>query len=771
MTFQRILLIALLLLSIYFGGKAQCDLSTPPTPTCEGAPFLCLNQLCYMTEDTVNNCCNGWCGINAIINNPQYYAFIPTQECIEFEISVDDCLIGAGLQSGILDACPWDNANVLDCNPGTPPGGTMLLQSCDLVPGLTYYLIIDGSSATVCHYTITSVTGIQSFPLTDSLDLDHSYANDTLVCPGYQDLVLNTGPLISNVIYHWTFGWNGQQYDTDFPTYTMDIEGDAPSGTWDVCVRASNGCDSTNQVCFPITIATTPPVVKEPATFCDEEFPFLWHGQVITGPGNYTATITDEHNCSFDSLWTVQAFPLYSPGIIDTFVCSPQFQLGEFTFDQSGHYTLFLPNATSNGCDSIVELDLTIGASDQFVELVCENDQSSLQVHIIAQDASIDTVIFEWYPCSFDSLLSTETAFFPDTAGCFSLVTQSGVCVDTITSNYLISACDISDSCELLFPYACINDTVLITPEYPIPARASIHWLIDFPGDTNSYSGNTDSIYVTFDAPGVYPVSFTIQDSFQTQTCHTDIEIQSGIEVSICCDETSCDSCVSFSIFNHNGIAGSIAINGGPPFAISGISETQETICFPTSELDTTIIQITGVESVNGCASTIVGDSFITFIPLPRPLVFIVPFTDTLCSFPNDLAAYRWRYCDSTTVLSTSPCFAPPTSGCYCLEVENEFGCTFETCTDFVVSENSIINDRQIKITPNPSNGLIHVEIPLQQAGVNWELADIHGKILRKGIFKEKSNEIFLNSLTAGIYFLKFDFQSQGAVMKKIVIE
>jgi hypothetical protein len=36
--------------------------------------------------------------------------------------------------------------------------------------------------------------------------------------------------------------------------------------------------------------------------------------------------------------------------------------------------------------------------------------------------------------------------------------------------------------------------------------------------------------------------------------------------------------------------------------------------------------------------------------------------------------------------LSTSICFAPPNSGC-CLEVENEFGCAYETCSTFVPVE------------------------------------------------------------------------------------
>jgi hypothetical protein len=399
MKLQRIFFTGLFIIILCAKSLSQCEPSIPPTPYCETAPTICFNQACFTTSNIPVNCCNNWCGFNTVINNPQFFQFTPSQPDITIEIHVDDCNNGTGLQSGIIDACPWDLANILACNPGANPGGTMVLTANGLTPGEPYWFFIDGSNGAICHYTVTSATGIQPIPLVDSLDAEHTFASDSLFCPGYQDLMLTAGPPIPGAHYKWTFGWNGQQYESDLPTITLDIEDDAPVGIWDICVKAINGCDSTNQVCFPVTIASTPPLFKDTATFCNEEFPFLWHGQVINGPGNYTATLFDEHNCSFDSLWTVQEYPVYSPGIIDTFVCSSQFQFGDYTFDQSGHYTLLLPNATIHGCDSILELDLTIGASDQFVELVCENNQPSLQVHIIAQDASIDTVTFEWYDC------------------------------------------------------------------------------------------------------------------------------------------------------------------------------------------------------------------------------------------------------------------------------------------------------------------------------------------------------------------------------------
>ena len=61
------------------------------------------------------------------------------------------------------------------------------------------------------------------------------------------------------------------------------------------------------------------------------------------------------------------------------------------------------------------------------------------------------------------------------------------------------------------------------------------------------------------------------------------------------------------------------------------------------------------------------------------------PFPDTMvslhCSFMDFMHLFKWPGhmpkddCDSTEILSTSNCFAPPAYGCYCLTVKNEFSC------------------------------------------------------------------------------------------------
>ncbi|HZV44648.1 MAG TPA: hypothetical protein VFF90_09215, partial [Saprospiraceae bacterium] len=157
-----LLRVGIFLVTLLFTTQLRSQCNPPdqlPTPMCEDAPFVCLVDACYETLNIPQTCCNNWCGNNTIINNPQYFLFVPTAPNVQINIHVDDCTNGTGLQCAILDACPWDNSNVVDCNPGTNPGGTMVLQAFGLIVGQPYWLMIDGSNGATCNYTITFAEG------------------------------------------------------------------------------------------------------------------------------------------------------------------------------------------------------------------------------------------------------------------------------------------------------------------------------------------------------------------------------------------------------------------------------------------------------------------------------------------------------------------------------------------------------------------------------------------------------------------------------------
>ena len=389
--------------------SAQCDPPAElPTVECVNAPLTCLQDACYSTLNEPAQCCPSFCGPNTLIHNPQYFEIIPTEDCIQINIHIDNCS-GQGLQSALVTSCNWQPcpggnapcADILDCDPGQSAGGTMILDACGVTPGVPLWILIDGSNAALCQYTIEYTQGIYEPQIEDELMTGEAIPSS--VCQGFDDLLLTVGPAIDNAHgYLWDLEWLGQELTSTLPELEVDIDNDAPPGMWEVCVVAFSGCDTSEvPYCFEVEIYEIADEEKEPETFCPEEFPFSWHSVTVSGPGDYMQQFEDADGCRYDSLWTVEEYPEVPLGELDTLFCmsenlDPFFYEGE-VYDQSGTYPLFYPNMGLNGCDSSAELLLTMVGIDAFIEHTCENGEFVLTVLIQELIPANADVSFEWY--------------------------------------------------------------------------------------------------------------------------------------------------------------------------------------------------------------------------------------------------------------------------------------------------------------------------------------------------------------------------------------
>ena len=79
------------------------------------------------------------------------------------------------------------------------------------------------------------------------------------------------------------------------------------------------------------------------------------------------------------------------------------------------------------------------------------------------------------------------------------------------------------------------------------------------------------------------------------------------------------------------------------------------------------------------------------------------------------------------------------------------------------ISENS--NDALFSVEPNPTTGMFTIELATHK-NVPYEVTDISGKMLHKGILTEKRTTIDLSKNDAGVYLLKIDGQSIRSIKK-----
>lgn len=497
--------------------SAQCDPPAElPTVQCQNAPITCINEACYSTSNQGATGWNLFCGNGTAIHNPQYFEIIPIDACIEIHIHVDNCEQGStALQSALVTSCNWQPcpggvvpcADVLDCDPGTGVGGTMILSACGLTPGVPLWFLIDGSSGSQCQYTIEYASGVLE-PQIDE-EITDGQAIPGVVCQGFDDFTMTVSPEIPNAHgYIWTLGWTNQTVTSTLTTLTMDIANNAPVGVHEICVLAFSGCDTSEvPYCFEVEIVEIDDIEKDPTTFCPEEFPIDWFNVTIPGPGEYVQTFDNADGCPYDTIWTVEVYPDVEEGLLDTLHCMVDFEgfvyEGE-TYDDSGQYPLEYDNMGLNGCDSTAVLNLTLAGLDAYIDADCDNGEFVLRVVVDEKEPNNASLLYEWYEVGDPNVLWQDNPFMTLDGGTYYVLvtveTPAGDCVyqlDQVVVN--------ADALRPDPPVLTNGDTVICAQEgiffeiIPDPDD-DVEWVWSAPSQVTIIDNGTNIIEMDFSA-------------------------------------------------------------------------------------------------------------------------------------------------------------------------------------------------------------------------------------------------------------------------------
>lgn len=190
--------------------------SSPAADECVGAPLICdLNGYCGNTSGSYTSgntsALGGFCGS---IENNSWLSFVASSTSASLQFNSGGCQDNnSGIQAVLYASSNCTSfTEVSNCeSQGNGSGTFTITTNVNLVPGQTYYVMIDGFAGNVCSYTVTAQSGVA---------LGQTLTGPNQLCPGYSG-VLGSSSTASS--YAWTSSPPGVYPNTQTITITPTV--------------------------------------------------------------------------------------------------------------------------------------------------------------------------------------------------------------------------------------------------------------------------------------------------------------------------------------------------------------------------------------------------------------------------------------------------------------------------------------------------------------------------------------------------------------------
>ncbi len=375
LTMKRLLLLATVLFAFeYASAQSGCapnacvGNNVPLVNNCADACVLCDLDGFSSRNDVATGGQQipaGFCA--TVFHNLQWVGFVAGSPTLSMNINITNCTVpGDGLQIGIYGTTDCNNFNLVsNCNGAAGPG-VHAFNANGLVPGQTYYLVIDGNNGDICDFSvdITSGTTAVQPPVGPPPPINVP----TSICPGGTLFYGVDGGSVPNAgFYDWTI--DGSLVGCE-ASGSWQVPPGTPDGTpLQICYQASNPCfPPLNQVCTTITVEELDPQNQE-AQICEGES-YTFFTQTITPPGpgiyDFSTVETLPSGCVRDVNLELEVIANVEVNIQDE-ICQQDLPylvggqpLSPPPFPGSlNSYSIPLQSAVT-GCDSVVNLELTV---------------------------------------------------------------------------------------------------------------------------------------------------------------------------------------------------------------------------------------------------------------------------------------------------------------------------------------------------------------------------------------------------------------------------
>jgi gliding motility-associated-like protein len=257
--------------------------STPASDECATAPLICdLNGYCGNTSGSYTpgntSGLGNFCGS---IENNSWLSFVASGTSASLAFNSGGCQDNSsGIQAVIYASSNCTSfTEVSNCeSQGNGSGSFTITTNVNLVPGQTYYVMIDGFAGNICSYTVSAQAGVA---------LGQQITGPSQVCPGYSATLGSSSTASS---YNWTSTPPGTYPNTQTITVTPTV-----TTTYTLTLGPS-ACTPTGAIVVKtVTVTNTlnPPNITAPNPICmgsNINLSSLTNGGTYswTGPAGFT---------------------------------------------------------------------------------------------------------------------------------------------------------------------------------------------------------------------------------------------------------------------------------------------------------------------------------------------------------------------------------------------------------------------------------------------------------------------------------------------------
>jgi len=340
----------LLFSTALFAQPQPCGPNPDMKPFCNEACIICdINGFTGINSDGVQGQAPpGFC--TSTVHHMQWIGFIAGSTNLTLSISVFNCQNGNGLEVGIYKSLDCQTFQLVsNCDTDIPNNNTQnFSNTVPLTIGQYYFFVMDGNGNDVCRYTINVVSGTTLVPpLASSGSI---IGPDTICADIPNDYTVSLPPGAAR--FSWTL--NGLPYASETDT-TVTLQSLFP-GVNQLCVTASNTCDTAAPVCRNIYVHRIPPTDIS-AKICPGAC-FEFGDTLLCDAGIYEFHYAGSLGCDSLVRVSVEALQTITTNLNITLCDGDSIAVGGNTYAQAGQYQEHLLSV--NGCDSLINLALLV---------------------------------------------------------------------------------------------------------------------------------------------------------------------------------------------------------------------------------------------------------------------------------------------------------------------------------------------------------------------------------------------------------------------------